>query len=174
VCRDRAAPSDLPAGGRPFIAITKEGDVVTAALAGDFDMQATFTVEPALERALETPGLRRIELDLRGLEFIDSTGMGVIVRLDREARGRGVQLVCGAGRDRYTVYSRRVDWPTPCPSIPRIVDSRSRSGRPASVAHIADLQGIGETHTMTSVQFIYSAGLGALLGAGAFTSAASG
>jgi anti-anti-sigma factor len=85
-------PSDLPAGERPPIAITKDGDVVTAALAGDFDMQTTFTVEPALERALETPGLRRIELDLRGLEFIDSTGMGVIVRLDHEARSRGVQL----------------------------------------------------------------------------------
>jgi anti-anti-sigma factor len=55
-------------------------------------MRATFTVEPALERALETPGLRRIELDLRGLEFIDSTGMGVIVRLNREARVRGIQL----------------------------------------------------------------------------------
>jgi anti-anti-sigma factor len=72
--------------------ITKDGDTVTAALAGDFDMQATFTVEPALERALETPGLRRIELDLRGLDFIDSTGMVVIIRLDREAHGRGVQL----------------------------------------------------------------------------------
>ena len=55
-------------------------------------MRATFTVEPALERALDTPGLCRIDLDLRGLEFIDSTGMGVIVRLNREARGRGVQL----------------------------------------------------------------------------------
>lgn len=84
--------AELPAGRRSPIAITTDGDVVTAALAGDFDMQATFTVEPALERALETPGLRRIELDLRGLEFIDSSGMGVIVRLDREARERGVQL----------------------------------------------------------------------------------
>ena len=82
----------MPAAGRPSIAITQDGDTVTAALAGDFDMQATFTVEPALERALETPGLRRIELDLRGLDFIDSTGIGVIIRLDREARGRGVQL----------------------------------------------------------------------------------
>jgi anti-anti-sigma factor len=72
--------------------ITKDGDAVTAVLVGDFDMQAMFTVEPALERALETPGLRRIELDLRGLDFIDSTGMGVIVRLDREARGRGIRL----------------------------------------------------------------------------------
>jgi anti-anti-sigma factor len=78
-------------GGQP-IAITKDGDAITAALASHFDMQATFTVEPALERALETPGLRRIEIDLRGLDFIDSTGIGVILRLDREARGRGVQL----------------------------------------------------------------------------------
>jgi anti-anti-sigma factor len=82
----------LPAAGRPPIAITRDGDAVTAALVGDFDMQATFTVEPALERALETPGLRQFELDLRGLDFIDSTGIGVIVRLERETRGRGVQL----------------------------------------------------------------------------------
>jgi anti-anti-sigma factor len=82
----------LPAAGRSPIAITRDGDAVTAALVGDFDMQATFMVEPALERALETPGLRRIELDLSGLNFIDSTGMGVILRLDREARDRGVQL----------------------------------------------------------------------------------
>jgi hypothetical protein len=31
----------LPAAGRPSIEITKDGDAVTAALAGDFDMQAT-------------------------------------------------------------------------------------------------------------------------------------
>ena len=76
-------PTDLPADGHPPIAITNDGDVVTAALAGDVDMQATFTAEPALERALESPGLSRIELDLRGLEFIDSTRMGLIVRLDQ-------------------------------------------------------------------------------------------
>ena len=82
----------MSAAERSPIAITRDGDVVTATLAGDFDMQATFTVEPALERVLESPGLRRIELDLHELEFIDSSGMGVIVRLDREARGRGVEL----------------------------------------------------------------------------------
>jgi anti-anti-sigma factor len=74
------------------IELTTSADTVFATLTGDFDMQATFTVEPALERALETPGLQRIELDLRGLEFIDSTGMGVIVRLHAEARQRGIAL----------------------------------------------------------------------------------
>jgi anti-anti-sigma factor len=72
--------------------LTTSGDTVVATLAGDFDMQATFTVEPALERAFQTPGLRRIDLDLRRLNFIDSTGMGVIVRLHTEARQRGIEL----------------------------------------------------------------------------------
>lgn len=63
-----------------------------AALAGDFDMQATFTVEPALERALQTPGLRRIDLDLSRLDFIDSTGLGVIVRVHAEAQREGIEL----------------------------------------------------------------------------------
>jgi anti-anti-sigma factor len=72
--------------------LTTSGDTVVATLAGDFDMQAIFTVEPALERAFQTPGLRRIDLDLRRLNFIDSTGMGVIVRLHTEARQRGIEL----------------------------------------------------------------------------------
>jgi anti-anti-sigma factor len=63
-----------------------------AALAGDFDMQATFTIEPALERALQTPGVRRIDLDLGRLDFIDSTGLGVIVRVHAEARRQGIEL----------------------------------------------------------------------------------
>jgi anti-anti-sigma factor len=79
-------------GERAPIELTTSGDTVVATLTGDFDMQATFTVEPALERALQTPGLRRIDLDLHRLNFIDSTGMGVIVRLHAEARQRGIEL----------------------------------------------------------------------------------
>jgi anti-anti-sigma factor len=74
------------------IELTTSADTVFATLTGDCDMQATFVVEPALERALESPGLQRIELDLRRLNFIDSTGMGVIVRLHAEARQRGIEL----------------------------------------------------------------------------------
>jgi anti-anti-sigma factor len=74
------------------IDLNTSGDTVVATLAGDFDMQTTFTVEPALERALQTPDLRRIELDLHRLHFIDSVGMGVIVRLHAEARQRGVEF----------------------------------------------------------------------------------
>ena len=74
------------------IQLTTNGDTILATLAGDFDMQATFTIEPALERALQTPDLRRIELDLHRLQFIDSTGIGVIVRLHANAQRQGIEL----------------------------------------------------------------------------------
>ena len=74
------------------IQLITNGDTILATLAGDFDMQATFTVEPALERALQTPGLRRIDLDLHRLQFIDSTGIGVIVRLHADAQRQGIEL----------------------------------------------------------------------------------
>ena len=82
----------MTASEAEHIELTTNGDTVVATLAGDLDMQATFTVEPALERALQTPGLRRIDLDLSRLQFIDSTGMGVIVRLHADARRQGIEL----------------------------------------------------------------------------------
>ena len=55
----------------PTVTLSDDG-VLTVAIDGEFDMAATFSVEPALEQALETPGLRRLTLDLSGLTFIDS------------------------------------------------------------------------------------------------------
>ena len=74
------------------IRVTAEEGRATAALRGEFDMAATFTVEPALERALEEPGVEALELDLSNLRFIDSTGIGVLLRLVSEADRRGIDL----------------------------------------------------------------------------------
>ena len=71
---------------------TIEGTRTRLAIRGDFDMQATFTVEPALESALERPGLRELVVDLSELEFVDSTGIGVLLRVESEARQREVTL----------------------------------------------------------------------------------
>ena len=67
-------------------------DTVTAVIVGDFDMPATFAAEPALERAMRTPGLRRVTLDLSELTFIDSLGLGVVLRLASELDVRGIAL----------------------------------------------------------------------------------
>jgi anti-anti-sigma factor len=80
------------------VTVTVEGERAKAALAGDFDMAATFTVEPALERAIAAPGLSAMTLDLSNLDFIDSTGIGVLFRLEAEARSRGIALSIVPGR----------------------------------------------------------------------------
>lgn len=85
----------MPAGLSPIITLS-DGEL-TAVIEGEFDMPATFAIEPALERALGTPDLRRFTLDLSGLTFIDSVGIGVVVRLaaDLEARGVDLRIVPG-------------------------------------------------------------------------------
>jgi anti-anti-sigma factor len=81
----------------PPVEVSVDGDEARAVLRGEFDMHATFTVEPALERLLEEPGVARITVDLSGLSFIDSTGIGVLLRLQREAGDRGIALALVPG-----------------------------------------------------------------------------
>ena len=84
--------------GSTPIEIEKHGTDARATLAGDFDMSATFTVEPALERVLEEPDLARLTVDLSQLDFIDSTGIGVLLRLQTDAAERGIGLALVPGR----------------------------------------------------------------------------
>jgi anti-anti-sigma factor len=74
------------------VTVVRHGGEARAAVCGDFDMQATFTVEPELERLLHEDGLERIVLDLSGLSFIDSTGVGVVLRLNSESKREGIAL----------------------------------------------------------------------------------
>jgi anti-anti-sigma factor len=64
----------------------------TVQVSGEFDMAATFTVEPTLEWMLETPDLDLITLDLSAVTFIGSVGLGVVIRFSREAEARGAAL----------------------------------------------------------------------------------
>ena len=77
--------------------MTVDGPRATARLRGEFDMAATFTVEPALERLLDEPGLEAVRLDLSALRFVDSTGIGVLVRFSDDARTRGIDLTIEPG-----------------------------------------------------------------------------
>ena len=83
--------------GMDPMATTMEGGELTAAISGEFDMAATFTVEPALERALEEPELRGLTLDLSNVTFIDSTGIGVVLWLagELDARELAMRIVPG-------------------------------------------------------------------------------
>jgi anti-anti-sigma factor len=80
------------------VTIARCDDHVRAAVHGEFDMAATFAVEPVLDDVLGS-GVERITLDLSDLSFIDSTGIAVVLRLEEETRNRGIELVIVRGPD---------------------------------------------------------------------------
>lgn len=71
--------------------IAADGQDWTLALAGELDMANTATLTAELERA-EAAGASSITVDMRALEFIDSTGIAVIVAAHRRAGKEGTQL----------------------------------------------------------------------------------
>jgi anti-sigma B factor antagonist len=73
-----------------------QGDAVSIVLSGELDISTAPRVEEELQRVEET-GPAVIVLDLRELEFMDSTGLRVIVSADGRAReaDRSLRLVRG-------------------------------------------------------------------------------
>jgi anti-sigma B factor antagonist len=72
----------------PFRCEVHEGDVsARVALHGELDLATAGEVEEALRRAAAAK--RQVVLDLRGLSFIDSTGLNLVIRIDALARADG-------------------------------------------------------------------------------------
>jgi anti-sigma B factor antagonist len=67
-----------------------EGSTVTAVLSGELDMTSVPEVEAALP-PVEPGG--RLVMDLRGLTFMDSSGVRVLMSLDVRARSEGWALI---------------------------------------------------------------------------------
>jgi anti-sigma B factor antagonist len=76
---------------------TEEADsYVRLALSGELDIASAPQVEEALNRIeANQPGL--ILIDLRGLEFMDSTGLRTVVSADSRAREEGRRLAVVRG-----------------------------------------------------------------------------
>ena len=74
----------------------RDGEMVRLALAGEFDLSNATQVEDALkEIESERPSL--LVLDLRGLTFMDSTGLRVMVSADARARDDSRRLAVVQG-----------------------------------------------------------------------------
>jgi anti-sigma B factor antagonist len=77
-------------------------DAVRIALSGELDVATAPTVEERLT-ALEAGELPpHVILDLRGLRFLDSTGLSLLINADSRGRkaGRRVTIVSGTGAPR--------------------------------------------------------------------------
>lgn len=62
------------------------------ALAGELDYKSRDALARAVESALHTPGAVQVVVDLRRVDFLDSTVLGVLVMADRQARRGGIRL----------------------------------------------------------------------------------
>ena len=86
----------MPRPGDLDIDERRDDGTVILGLAGERDIAAAAAVEAAVERA-RAGGLERLVLDLRELEFLDSTGIQAILRADLAAREDPFELVIVRG-----------------------------------------------------------------------------
>jgi anti-sigma B factor antagonist len=81
--------------GRATVVVTRGEPSHVVRLSGEVDVSNVDVLEEAIEEWLRTnPGDLTLECD--GLDFIDSTGLGLTVRLHNELTARGHRLVLTA------------------------------------------------------------------------------
>jgi anti-sigma B factor antagonist len=100
----------MAAEGNLSIDIRREGERVVLRVDGELDLAGVPLLENKAESASrEHPA--EIVLDLRGLEFIDSTGLRMILSLDKRAaeRGQTFALVRGPEQVQRLMNMTRVD-----------------------------------------------------------------
>jgi anti-anti-sigma factor len=94
------AHSEMPDGQAFALRTAHEGDTIWVALGGELDVYATPSLRAAL-RNVEEAGAGTIVLDLRGLEFLDSSGLAVLLGAHERAAAGGdatVKLVIKGSR----------------------------------------------------------------------------
>ena len=76
----------------------KKRDALTVRLTGELDHRAADALRGELDGLIDRAGARRLVLDLSGLEFMDSSGVGLIIgRYKRMKRRGGSVAVAGVG-----------------------------------------------------------------------------
>src|SRR5919197_333407 len=95
--------------------VTTNGSTVTVAFSGELDISRAEEVERELER-IESDGPELLVFDLRGLEFLDSTGLRLLLGADSRARREGRRVVIVPGPEsvhrvfRIPLLDRRLEF----------------------------------------------------------------
>jgi anti-sigma B factor antagonist len=97
---------------------SRTGAVAVIAASGELDLSGAALLESELDRLAEDPQLGTVVLDLRGLEFMDSSGLRLVVLADMRARESGRRFVLVRGAEtvhrvfEITRMSERLDFVT--------------------------------------------------------------
>ena len=76
---------------------SRDGPVAVIAPTGELDLSGAALLEGEVDRLLGDPGVATIVLDLRALDFMDSSGLRLVVVTDMRARGAGRRFVLVRG-----------------------------------------------------------------------------
>jgi anti-anti-sigma factor len=98
------------------------GDAIVVRLTGDFDLYSSAEVRSAVD-ALFEQGTGEVFLDLNGVTFLDSSGLGTLVGLQKRANRAHRRLVlCGLSRqvDRMLEITHLRDAFTIAPEVPGV------------------------------------------------------
>jgi anti-anti-sigma factor len=71
----------------------RTGEAVVVTLAGELDMRATFGLEPELERLTRDTDARTLVVDMGGVEFMDSSALGLLLATQERLRAHGIQFL---------------------------------------------------------------------------------
>jgi anti-anti-sigma factor len=82
------------------IVAEQQGETIRLRLAGELDLSTADAFRTAGLGALDDPGAQRLLIDMSGVQFIDSTGVGVLVELRNAAQPLGRALVIAEPSDR--------------------------------------------------------------------------
>jgi anti-sigma B factor antagonist len=78
--------------------VSESGGSVIVELAGELDLYNAEELSSALHDAADRQPARLV-IDLSGVEFIDSTALGVLIEVRRRLENRRAFLLAAAGRD---------------------------------------------------------------------------
>ncbi|HEY0000286.1 MAG TPA: STAS domain-containing protein [Actinoplanes sp.] len=73
--------------------IERAGDTITVVPQGDIGMETTAVMREVLRQVVESHDRGQIDVDMRAVTFLDSTGLGMLVAAHRAAAAKGVDLL---------------------------------------------------------------------------------
>jgi anti-anti-sigma factor len=73
--------------------IERVGDTITVAPEGDVSLETVDALREVLRTIVDGPQVDRIDVDMSAVEFLDSSGIGVLVAGQRAAAKRGISLM---------------------------------------------------------------------------------
>ncbi|MGH2969359.1 MAG: STAS domain-containing protein, partial [Solirubrobacteraceae bacterium] len=84
--------TDFPIPEAFSVRIEQHGEAAVVVPTGELDLATAPALEAALQRALESAASGRVVLDLRELDFIDSSGLRTLLTARRRAEDAGAQF----------------------------------------------------------------------------------